>query len=259
MINTRFPPQSPVDLTRLLFLPLLALACLILFQPLQVCGEEASTQEVSFNRDIRPILAANCFLCHGPDKKARKARLRFDEEKSVIKAFREKNLADNKAWKRINSTDEEKVMPPPDSHKKLTAAEIAKIGAWIKGGATWQGHWAYITPQKSELPAVKNKAWTKNPIDHFVLAGLERNKVKPSSEAEKEMLIRRVSLDLRGLPPSIKEIDAFLADKNPQAYEAMVDRMFNSPHYGERMALAWMDAARYGDSSVFHADGPRDM
>ena len=259
MMNTRFPPQGPVGLNLLLLLPLLALACLSLLQPLQANGEETSTQEVSFNRDIRPILAANCFLCHGPDKKARKARLRFDEEKSIIKVFREKNLANNKAWKRINSTDEEKVMPPPGSHKKLTSEEIAKIGAWIKGGATWQGHWAYITPEKSELPDLENKAWTKNPIDHFVLASLERKKINPSSEAEKEMLIRRVSLDLRGLPPSIREIDAFLADKGPRAYEVMVDHMFDSPHYGERMALAWMDAARYGDSSVFHADGPRDM
>ena len=150
-------------------------------------------------------------------------------------------------------------MPPPDSHKKLTAREIAKIGALIKGGASWQGHWAYVTPKKPGLPAVTNKAWTKNPIDHFLLASLERNQLKPSSEAEKEMLIRRVSLDLRGLPPSIKEIDEFLADKSPATYEAMVDRMLGSPHYGERMALAWMDAARYGDSSVFHADGPRDM
>mgnify|MGYP003308936615 CR=1 FL=1 len=196
MMNTRFPPQSSVGLT-ILLMP--AIVCISLFLPLQASGEEAAGQEVSFNRDIRPILAANCFLCHGPDKKARKARLRFDEEKSIIKAFREKDLTRNKAWKRINSKDEEKVMPPPDSHKKLTAREIAKSGAWIKGGASWQGHWAYVTPKKPGLPAVTNKAWTKNPIDHFLLASLERNQLKPSSEAEKEMLIRRVSLDLLSL------------------------------------------------------------
>ena len=144
-MNTRFPPQSSVGLT---ILPLLAFVCISLFLPLQAPGEETAGQDVSFNRDIRPILAANCFLCHGPDKKARKARLRFDEEKSIIKAFREKDLSRNKAWKRINSQDEEKVMPPPDSHKKLTADEIAKIGAWIKAGASWQGHWAYITPKR---------------------------------------------------------------------------------------------------------------
>ena len=150
-------------------------------------------------------------------------------------------------------------MPPPESHKELSAQEIEKIGAWIQSGATWQGHWAYITPQKPKLPATGKKAWAKNPIDHFVLANLERNNLETSAEAGREILIRRGSLDLRGLPPSIKEIDTFLADKSPGAYEAMVDRMLASPHYGERMALAWMDAARYGDSSVFHADGPRDM
>ncbi|MCH2579911.1 MAG: DUF1549 domain-containing protein, partial [Planctomycetes bacterium] len=150
-------------------------------------------------------------------------------------------------------------MPPPDSHKELTAEEIEKIGAWIKGGAAWQGHWAYITPRKPKLPPTRKTAWAKNPIDHFVLANLERKNLEPAPEAGREMLIRRVSLDLRGLPPSVKELDAFLADKSPKAYEGMVDRMLTSPHYGERMALAWMDAARYGDSSVFHADGPRDM
>mgnify|MGYP002866662100 CR=1 FL=1 len=240
-------------------LALLALACSCLCLPLRADEKKAAPQEISFNRDIRPILAANCFPCHGPDKNNRKARLRLDEEKGVIRVFRKENLAENKAWLRINSKDEEKIMPPPESHKELSAQEIEKIGAWIQSGATWQGHWAYITPQKPKLPATGKKAWAKNPIDHFVLANLERNNLETSAEAGREILIRRVSLDLRGLPPSIKEIDTFLADKSPGAYEAMVDRMLASPHYGERMALAWMDAARYGDSSVFHADGPRDM
>ena len=259
MKNTRYLPETPGLPLHLRPLALLSLACFCLCLPLRADEKKAAPQEISFNRDIRPILAANCFLCHGPDKNNRKARLRLDEEKGVIRVFRKENLAENKAWLRINSKDEEKIMPPPESHKELSAQEIEKIGAWIQSGATWQGHWAYITPQKPKLPATGKKAWAKNPIDHFVLANLERNNLETSAEAGREILIRRVSLDLRGLPPSIKEIDTFLADKSPGAYEAMVDRMLASPHYGERMALAWMDAARYGDSSVFHADGPRDM
>ena len=259
MLNIRFLHQSPGSPPRFFHTPVLALTCLSLFQPLQAEDKDAVKQEISFNRDIRPIFTANCFLCHGPNKKNRKAKLRLDEEKGVIRVFRKKNLADSKAWKRINSKDDEEIMPPPRSHKVLTKEEIAKIGAWIKSGASWQGHWAYITPQEPKRPAVVNKTWPKNSIDHFVLANLERRNLKPAPQAGKEMLIRRVSLDLRGLPPSIKEIDVFLADKSPGAYEAMVDRIMQSPHYGERMTLAWMDAARYGDSSVFHADGPRDM
>ena len=258
MNNTRFLHKTPARPLCLRLPILLAVACSCLCLPLPA-EDKTAAQEISFNRDIRPIFAANCFLCHGPDKKNRKARLRLDEEKSVARVFRKENLAENKAWLRINSKDEEKIMPPPDSHKELTAEEIEKIGAWIKGGAAWQGHWAYITPRKPKLPPTRKTAWAKNPIDHFVLANLERKNLEPAPEAGREMLIRRVSLDLRGLPPSVKELDAFLADKSPKAYEAMVDRMLTSPHYGERMALAWMDAARYGDSSVFHADGPRDM
>ena len=258
MNNTRFLHKTPARPFCLRLPILLAIACSCLSLPLPA-EDKTAAQEISFNRDIRPIFAANCFLCHGPDKKNRKARLRLDEEKGVARVFRKENLAENKAWLRINSKDEEKIMPPPESHKELSAQEIEKIGAWIQSGATWQGHWAYITPQKPKLPATGKKAWAKNPIDHFVLANLERNNLETSAEAGREILIRRVSLDLRGLPPSIKEIDTFLADKSPGAYEAMVDRMLASPHYGERMALAWMDAARYGDSSVFHADGPRDM
>ncbi|MCH2364163.1 MAG: DUF1549 domain-containing protein, partial [Planctomycetes bacterium] len=258
MNNTRFLHKTPARPLCLRLPILLAVACSCLCLPLPA-EDKTAAQEISFNRDIRPIFAANCFLCHGPDKKNRKARLRLDEEKSVARVFRKENLAENKAWLRINSKDEEKIMPPPDSHKELTAEEIEKIGAWIKGGAAWQGHWAYITPRKPKLPPTRKTAWAKNPIDHFVLANLERKNLEPAPEAGREMLIRRVSLDLRGLPPSVKELDAFLADKSPKAYEGMVDRMLTSPHYGERMALAWMDAARYGDSSVFHADGPRDM
>jgi hypothetical protein len=258
MNNTRFLHKTPAPPLCLRLPILLAISCSCLCLPLPA-ADKTGAQEISFNRDIRPIFAANCFPCHGPDKKNRKARLRLDEEKGVARVFRKENLAENKAWLRINSKDEEKIMPPPDSHKELTAEEIEKIGAWIKGGAAWQGHWAYITPRKPKLPPTRKTGWAKNPIDHFVLANLERKNLEPAPEAGREMLIRRVSLDLRGLPPSVKELDAFLADKSPQAYEAMVDRMLTSPHYGERMALAWMDAARYGDSSVFHADGPRDM
>ncbi|MEC9349137.1 MAG: c-type cytochrome domain-containing protein, partial [Planctomycetota bacterium] len=144
MNNTRFLHKTPARPFCLRLPILLAIACSCLSLPVPA-EDKTAAQEISFNRDIRPIFAANCFLCHGPDKKNRKARLRLDEEKGIARVFRKENLAENKAWLRINSKDEEKIMPPPDSHKELTAEEIEKIGAWIKGGAAWQGHWAYIT------------------------------------------------------------------------------------------------------------------
>ena len=182
-MNTRFPPQSSIGLT-ILLMP--AIVCISLFLPLQASGEEAAGQEVSFNRDIRPILAANCFLCHGPDKKARKARLRFDEEKSIIKAFREKDLSRNKAWKRINSQDEEKVMPPPELNKPLSPADKKILVRWIAEGAKYEKHWAFELPNAGTLPTVKKTDWERNPIDRFILARQEQEKTSPSAQAERE-------------------------------------------------------------------------
>ncbi|MCZ6792060.1 MAG: DUF1553 domain-containing protein, partial [Planctomycetota bacterium] len=223
-------------------------------------GEGAARADrVQFNRDIRPILAENCFPCHGPDRKKRRARLRLDEEKGIRRVVRAEELEESEAWRRITSDDEEERMPPPDAHRELETSEIALIRRWIEEGAEWQGHWAYVPPRRPPIPDVRRPVWVRNAIDAFVLARLEREELSPGPEADRETLIRRLTLDLTGLPPTIEEIDAFLADASAGAYERLVDRLLASPHHGERLALAWMDAARYGDSSVFHADGPRDM
>jgi mono/diheme cytochrome c family protein len=213
--------------------------------------------EVRYNRDIRPILSANCFHCHGPDAKHREADLRLDEEEGVELAFGG-GLDESEAWRRIVSTDDDR-MPPPDGHHELTQDEIQLLKQWVEQGASWEGHWAFIAPTSPPIPQASDPTRVRNPIDAFILARLAREGISPSDEADQERLLRRVCLDLTGLPPSIAEIDTFLADDSEDAYEKVVDRLLASEHFGERMALAWMDAARYGDSSVFHADGPRDM
>lgn len=214
---------------------------------------------IHFNRDIRPILANHCFECHGPSEKDRQADLRLDQEAGVRAMFGTNKFEIAKAWRRINSDDPEQRMPPPDSHKMLKPDEIDLIRQWIDTGAKWQGHWSFLPPSQPPVPKVQNTNWPRNPIDKFVLARMEQAGLHPSPEADRERLLRRVTFDLTGLPPSIEEIDAFLSDNQSDAYERIVDRLLDSNHFGERMALAWMDAARYGDSSVFHADGRRDM
>ncbi len=214
-----------------------------------------------FNRDIRPILSANCFQCHGPDDKHREAELRLDDEDGVIAAF-SGSLAKSEAWQRIISKDSDTRMPPVDSHLKLKPEQITLLKAWIESGAKWEGHWSFIAPQRPPVPELNKPDWVKNSIDAFILKRLEEQGLSPNDPAQLERVLRRVTFDLTGLPPTIKEIDQFLAAAkvDPEnAYEQAVDRLLASKHFGERMALMWMDAARYGDSSVFHADGPRDM
>lgn len=214
-----------------------------------------------FNRDIRPILSSTCFQCHGPDDKHREAELRLDDEAGIVKAF-SGSLAKSEAWHRITSEDPDTRMPPVDSHLELKPEQIALLKAWIESGAKWEGHWSFIAPRKPPVPQTTTLDWAKNPIDSFILKRLEERGLAPSVAAQLERVLRRVTFDLTGLPPTIAEIDQFLADAKTDpdiAYEKAVDRLLASRHFGERMALMWMDAARYGDSSVFHADGPRDM
>ncbi|MFT4555214.1 MAG: DUF1553 domain-containing protein [Planctomycetales bacterium] len=214
-----------------------------------------------FNRDIRPILSSTCFQCHGPDDKHREAAMRLDDEEGIVKAF-SGGLAKSEAWQRIISDDPDTRMPPVDSHLELKPEQIALLKAWIESGAKWEGHWSFIAPQKPPVPKTSKPDWVKNSIDAFVLKRLEERGLSPSDPAQLERVLRRVTFDLTGLPPTIAEIDQFLADAKSDpnvAYEKAVDRLLVSKHFGERMALMWMDAARYGDSSVFHADGPRDM
>ena len=214
-----------------------------------------------FNRDIRPILSQNCFPCHGPDTSHVEADLRLDEEAGALKAFGG-SLADSEAWQRITSQDPDTRMPPVDSHLELKPEQIVLLKAWIESGAKWEGHWSFIPPQKPPVPTTATPTWVRNPIDAFILKRLEEHGLSPNEPADQERVLRRVTFDLTGLPPTIAEIDQFLAEANVDphvAYEKAVDRLLASKHFGERMALVWMDAARYGDSSVFHADGPRDM
>jgi hypothetical protein len=225
---------------------------------LTVGQANAADQQLSFSRDIRPILSANCYFCHGPDEKHLEAELRLDQEAGVATAF-SGGLDENEGWQRIISQDPDQQMPPPDSHRKLKPIEIQRLKTWIEQGAEWEGHWAFISPSRPAVPSVKQQAWVRNPIDAFILARLEAMGLTPSPPADAERLLRRIHFDLLGLPPSNNELDAFLQDGRPDAYERAVDRLLASKHFGERMALIWMDAARYGDSSVFHADGPRFM
>jgi hypothetical protein len=220
---------------------------------------------ILFNRDIRPILSDNCFLCHGPDKSQRKARLRLDLEENALsdlggyRAIVPGDTTNSEVIHRITEKDTKKRMPPASTGRKLTPRQIELLRRWIEQGARWQKHWSLIPPQRPDLPIVKNPRWPRNPIDFFVLAGLEREDLSPSPEAERTTLIRRVTLDVTGLPPTPAEVDAFVNDQSADAYEKVVDRLLRSPRYGERMAIRWLDAARYADTNGYQTDGERTM
>lgn len=223
--------------------------------------------KVDFNYHIKPILSDRCFSCHGPDKNVREAELQLDTRKGGLEqvlssghfAFVPGNPNKSEAFQRMISTDPELQMPPPDFQRSLSPYQIALIAKWIEQGAEYKPHWAFIPPTKVELPIVQNETWPKNGIDPFILKKLEEQGFKPNVEANKEILIRRLSVDLTGLPPTIEEIDDFLSDKSPEAYEKVVDRLLASPHFGERMALIWLDMARYADSNGYSQDGLRIM
>ncbi|HTA29044.1 MAG TPA: PSD1 and planctomycete cytochrome C domain-containing protein, partial [Candidatus Cybelea sp.] len=229
-------------------------------------GISAPEDKVDFNHDIRPILAENCYLCHGPDDGRRKAKLRFDQKEEAFKPLKDGGFAvvpgdpgKSQLMARVNSRDDQEIMPPVKTGKKLSPQQIDLLRRWIAEGAPWQKHWAFVAPPHPALPAVKHPKWMHNGIDAFVLARLEKENLHPSPEADKATLIRRVSLDLTGLPPTVQEVDAFLADRSPEAYAKVVERLLGSPHYGEQMARYWLDAVRYADSHGYHIDGPRDI
>lgn len=235
--------------------------CLLLFVALIACSPVlTAAAALDFNRDIRPILSENCFSCHGFDEKARKAKLRLDvaeeaqADKNGVTAIKPGDLNNSEAWLRIISEDEDKLMPPPKSHLKLSEADKTKIKSWIAQGAPYAGHWAFLPPQRPVVPAS-----AQNAVDALVHQRLAEEGLSPSMEADRAMLIRRVSLDLTGLPPSAEEVAAFGNDTRPQAYEVLVDRLLKSPHFGERLTLEWLDAARYADSNGFSIDGGRSM
>lgn len=225
-----------------------------------------AADRVQFNRDIRPILAENCYKCHGPDANARQAGLRLDQRPSATSKLESGNTAIAAAdpqrstvIQRILSTDPDTRMPPPDSGKQLTAAQRRQLTTWIEQGAEYQTHWAFTPAVRPTIPAVKRSDWPRNPIDNFVWAQLERATLAPAPEASRELLARRVALDLTGLPPSPQEVARFVRDHSPTAYTDMVDRYLASPHFGEHMAVHWLDLARYADSNGYQYDTERQQ
>lgn len=220
----------------------------------------AAPRPVDFDREVRPILSDKCFQCHGPDAKSRKAGLRLDTKTEALgKVIAAGHSAQSKLYQRVSHEKKALRMPPPYSGIALTGKEIALIQRWIDEGAKWETHWSYTPPKRVEPPVARLAAWSKNPIDRFLLARLDREGLKPSAEADRVTLLRRVRFDLTGLPPSLAEVDAFVKDKAPGAYERQVDRLLASSHYGERMAMQWLDLARYADTHGYHIDSHRDM
>ena len=233
-------------------------------------AQAAAGSKISFNRDVRPILSDNCFACHGFDAKTREAGLRLDTPEGAYKADKDgaqpikpRDLTASSVWQRIIATDPDDIMPPPESHKKLTAAQRDILKRWIEEGAEYQPHWSFITPSlpavpkasdlRSPVPAIRN------PIDAFILKRLQESGLQQNPEADRETLIRRVTLDLTGLNPTPAEVDAFLADTSSQAYEKVVDRLLKSSRYGEHMGRYWLDLARYADTHGLHLDNERSM
>jgi len=222
---------------------------------------------IEFNRDIRPILSDNCFQCHGPDANQRKAGLRLDTEEGAfrteddVRPFVAGKPGGSEAYRRITTGNPDDVMPPSDSGRSLTGAEKESIRRWIEQGAEWQKHWAFISPKRPALPSGRalGQARPRNAIDPFILARLSDEQLAPSPVAAKRTLIRRATLDLTGLPPTPAEVEAFVADSRPRAYERLVDRLLASPRYGEHMAQGWLDAARYADTNGFQADRTRNQ
>jgi hypothetical protein len=221
---------------------------------------------VEYNRDIRPLLSDACYQCHGPDAARRKADLRLDTEAGAradlggdTRAVVPGDPARSELLRRVSSDDEDERMPPAKSGRRLSRRQVALLRRWIEQGAKWQKHWSFLPPRRPDLPPVRTPGWVRNGIDRFVLARLERDELHPSPEADRVTLLRRVSLDLTGLPPTPAEVDAFLADDRPGAYERAVDRLLASPRYGERMAARWLDAARYADTNGYQSDGERHM
>ena len=231
-----------------------------------MASQSLAEQKLSFNRDIRPILSDKCFQCHGPDASKQKGDLRLDIKENAYKGGKSGSAAivpgkpeASEVIERITTTDADDHMPPEKSGKTLTPAQTELLRRWIKEGAEYQGHWAFSKPERAPIPVVLGVPPGTNPIDAFVCARLAQEGLQYSQPADKATLLRRVSLDLTGIPPTSEELDRFLADSSPHAYETVVDRLLASPQYGERMAIQWLDFARYADSNGFQTDSSRNM
>lgn len=240
---------------------------------LHACNHSTSNIEdqipdtISYNFNIRPILSDKCYKCHGPDASKRQAGLRLDKPEIAFKALKDNPNAHvlvpgspemSELFRRISTKDTSEMMPPASSNlKRLTPHEVSLIEKWIKQGAKFEKHWAFVSPKSWPVPNVKDKTWPKNQIDNFILHKQEQYGITPNPEADKERLLKRASFDLTGLPPSLELMDRFLADKSPQAYEKVVDELLKSPAYGEKMTLHWLDVARYADSHGYQDDNYR--
>ena len=243
----------------------MAAAFAMLLTPWAIAGEPGRRQ-VDFNFQVRPILSDMCFKCHGPDPRNRKAGLRLDTREGAFgttktgsRAVVPGDLEESEMVSRITATDKSERMPPESLGRTLSAADIELIKRWVKEGAQWQPHWSFLKPVAAPAPPVNDRRWPKSAIDHFVLARLESERLAAAQEASKEVLIRRLTFDLTGLPPTLAEVDAFLADRTPDAYERLVDRLLNSPRLGERLAIDWLDLARYADTYGYQSDVYRAM
>ena len=243
----------------------LSSVCVLTFAVTAVLGAPQKNSGIQYNRDIRPILSENCFACHGTDSASRKAGLRLDHFETGTNKLEDGAVAivpgqpsQSELVRRIFATDDDQ-MPPEKINKILKPEQKALLKKWIASGAKYEPHWAFIPPVKAPLPKVKNQKWVANPIDDFILARLDQEKLKPNPAADKRTLIRRVSLDLTGLPPTPEQLEAFVADQAPDAYEKVVDRLIASPAWGEHRARYWLDAARYGDTHGIHYDNYREM
>ncbi len=239
----------------------LVLSSLCLCVSVVPSAAQGAEKKIGYNHDVRPILAENCFACHGADSAARKADLRLDRRDDAIKseAIVPGDVEKSSLIERILSDNKSHLMPPPKTKKKLTDAQKEILKRWIAKGAEYEPHWSFIPPKRPPLPAVKNTGWVRNPIDHFILADLEKRGLQPAPEADRRTLARRLSLDLTGLPPEPADVEAFVNDKRPDAYERYVDKMLASPHWGEHRARYWLDAARYADTHGIHFDNYREM
>ena len=236
-------------------------AALAVLLPLAFAGPVRASGTLEYNRDIRPILAENCFACHGPDSAARKAELRLDRREAAIEsgAITPGDPEASDLIVRINTANPKEVMPPASLHKTLTVKQKEILRQWIGAGAEYQLHWSLIPPRRAEPPKLKDEAWVRNAIDRFILARLEEQGLHPAPEADRRSLARRLSLDLTGLPPAPADVEAFVNDTDPEAYGKFVDRLLESPHWGEHRARYWLDAARYADTHGYHFDNFREM
>lgn len=226
-----------------------------------LCQAVQADDNISYNKDIRPILAANCFACHGPDSASRKADLRLDQKSAAegMGAIVPGKPDESEIIKRMTSTDHDLIMPPPESKKTLTPAQIETLRKWIASGAEYQPHWSFLAPVKAELPEVNNAAWVRMPLDQFVLAKLESLGLEPAPAADRRTWARRVTLDLTGIPPTVEQMSGYLADQSPTADETYVDALLKTPQWGEHRGRYWLDYARYADTHGIHFDNYREM